>query len=337
MKKRNINIYDIASEAGVSIATVSRAMNRPEKVKPETMEKIQSIIKKANYTPNALAQSLVSKSTRTIGVIIGSISNPFYGEMVRAIEDKAADEGYTILLGNTDNKFQEEEKYIDVFLKKKVDGMIFAGGRMMEDRYDKHINRIAKVIPVVLANHILIGENIYCVLSDEAKGSVLAVEYLLKKGHKNIAYINGYCNSYASIIKKENYVKTLLQNNIDIKDELIVNAIEDEMIGGYKACEVLLNRKVDFTALFAANDLMAIGAIKYLISSGYRVPEDIAVVGYDNIDMCNYFSPGLTSVSQNIRLLGQKSVEIMNDVLDNKNISKVTYYEPKLITRESSK
>lgn len=337
MKKSDLNIYDIAREAGVSIATVSRAINRPEKVKPATMDKIQSIIKKANYTPNALAQSLVSKSTRTIGVIIGSISNPFYGEMVRAIEDRAADIGYTILLGNTDNKFFEEEKYIDVFLKKKVDGIIFAGGRMMEERYDKHIQRVAKIVPVILANHLLVSKNVYCILTDEAKGTNLAVEHFLEKGHKNIAYINGYSTSYASIIKKENYIKTLLQNNIDINEELIINAPNDEMPGGYAACEALFKRNTEFTALFAANDLMAMGAIKHITSKGYRVPEDIAVIGYDDIDMCNYFSPSITSVTQNIRTLGQKAVEILNDVLDGNEIKKVTYFEPELIVRESSR
>lgn len=336
MKKRNLNIYDIAKEAGVSIATVSRAINKPEMVKTETMEKIQGIIKNANYTPNAIAQSLVLKATRTIGVIIASISNPFYGELVKAIEDKAADEGYTILLGNTDNKFYEEEKYIDIFLKKKVDGIIFAGGRMMEERYNNHINQVARNIPVVLANHILFGENVYCVLSDEAKGAAIAMQYLIQKNHKSIAYINGYSNSYASIIKKENYVKMLLQNNIDIKDQLMVNAINDEMSGGFMACEELLRRGISFTALFAANDLMAMGAIKCLVTHNFKVPKDIAVVGYDDIDMCNYFSPGLTSVSQNIKVLGQRAVEIMNDVLDNKKISKISYFEPQLVKRESS-
>lgn len=336
MKKRNLNIYDIAEQAGVSIATVSRAINKPEKVRAETMEKIQDIIKQSNYTPNAIAQSLVLKATKTIGVIIASISNPFYGELVRAVEDKAASENYTILLGNTDNKFEEEEKYIDIFLKKKVDGIIFAGGRRMEERYDNHIQRVAKTIPIVLANHILFGENVYCVLSDEAKGAALAMKYLLELGHKNIAYINGYSTSYASIIKKENYVKTLLKNNIDIKDGLIVNAINDEMRGGYLACEELLSRQASFTALFAANDLMAMGAIKCLTLNGYRVPEDVAVVGYDDIDMCNYFTPGLTSVSQNIKFLGERSVEIMNDVLENREISKISYFEPQLIKRESS-
>jgi LacI family transcriptional regulator len=336
MKKRNLNIYDIAKEAGVSIATVSRAINNSDKVKPETMEKIQSIIEQSNYTPNAIAQSLVLKSTRTIGVIIGSISNPFYGELVRAIEDRASDVGYTILLGNTDNKFNEEEKYIDIFLKKKVDGIIFAGGRKMEERYDRHIHRVAKSIPVVLANHILFGENVYCVLSDEAKGAALAMEYLIQKDHRSIAYINGYSTSYASIIKKENYVKALLQNNIDIKDQLIVNAVNDEMSGGFAACEELIQRNASFSAVFAANDLMAMGAIKSLINHGFRVPEDIVVVGYDDIDMCNYFSPGLTSISQNIKLLGERAVEIMKDVLEGKEISKISYFEPFLIKRGSS-
>lgn len=335
MKKSDLNIYDIAREAGVSIATVSRAINKPEKVKLETMKKIQSIIQKANYTPNALAQSLVLKSTRTIGVIIGSISNPFYGEMVRAIEDCASDKGYTILLGNTDNKFLEEEKYIDIFLKKKVDGIIFAGGRIMEERYDRHIQSAAKIVPVVLANHMMVGKNIYCILTDEAKGTGLAIEHLLSKGHKKIAYINGYSNSYASTIKKENYIKTLLQNGIDIDENLIVNAPNDEMPGGYTACEKLFGRSEELTAIFAANDLMAMGAMKYLMSKGLRIPEDIAVIGYDDIDMCNYYQPGLSSVTQNIRTLGESAVEILNDLLDEKEIKKITYFEPELVIRES--
>ncbi|SKA79842.1 transcriptional regulator, LacI family [Caloramator quimbayensis] len=335
MTKENVNIYDIAKEAGVSIATVSRAMNNPEKLRKETKEKIEKAMKKLSYTPNALAQSLVSKSTRTLGVIIANINNPFYGEMVRAIEDRASDKGYTILLGNTDNKFEEEEKYIDIFLKKQVDGIIFAGGRRISEKYNRHLIKVAENIPVVLTNHILQNKNIYCVLSDEAKGTELLMNYLIEKGHREIAYINGYADSYASIIKKENYLKILSKNSIPIVDELIIDSPSDDMRGGYRACEILLERG-KFTALFAANDLMAIGAIRCLTARGYNVPSDIAVAGYDDIDLCNYVSPSLTSVTQNISELGSIAVDIMTDVLECKEAGRLIFIEPKLVVRQSA-
>lgn len=335
MGKDNVNIYDIAKEAGVSIATVSRALNKPDKVKIETKEKIERAIKKLNYTPNALAQSLVSKSTKTIGVIISNINNPFYGEMVRAIEDKASDKGYTILLGNTDNKFEEEEKYIDIFIKKQVDGMIFAGGRRMSEKYNRHLFKVSEFVPVVLTNHILQYKNIYCVLSDEAKGTQMLLNYLIEKGHRKIAYINGYADSYASIIKKENYLKTLSKNSITINDDLIIDSLSDDIKGGYKACQSLLDKGQEFTALFAANDLMAIGAIKCLISKGFDVPGEIAVAGYDDIELCNYVSPSLTSVSQNIKELGSIAVDMIIDAIEGKDVEKLIFLEPKLIIRQS--
>ena len=189
MVKRNPNIYDVAKEAGVSIATVSRFFNQPHKVGKDTAQKIQAVIESMNYSPNALAQGLVFQTTRTFGVVIANINNPFYGEFVLAVENTASEENYALLLGNTDNRLDEERKIIDSFLQKKVDGLIFAGGRRIGEEYDENVLTAARQVPVMLANHSLVGNNIYCILTDEAKGARLAVQHLIDTGRRSIAHI----------------------------------------------------------------------------------------------------------------------------------------------------
>jgi LacI family transcriptional regulator/LacI family purine nucleotide synthesis repressor len=336
MVKRNPNIYDVAKEARVSIATVSRFFNQPHKVGKDTAQKIQAVIESMNYSPNALAQGLVFQTTRTFGVVIANINNPFYGEFVLAVENTASEENYALLLGNTDNRLDEERKIIDSFLQKKVDGLIFAGGRRIGEEYDENVLTAARQVPVMLANHSLVGNNIYCILTDEAKGARLAVQHLIDTGRRSIAHIKGYANSYATIIKEDSYLRTLHQNGIEIRPELIVQSPTDDLAGGYEACSYLLEEGATIDALFAANDLMAIGALKRLSEAGYQVPQDIAVIGYDNVDLCNYLSPGLTSVSQNISDLGRESVRSLSKVLNGERVDKVTYLEPELIIRDSS-
>ncbi|MFZ5351736.1 MAG: LacI family DNA-binding transcriptional regulator [Bacillota bacterium] len=333
---KNNNIYDIAKMAGVSITTISRAINRPNMVKPDTLDKIHSIMREMEYTPNALAQGLVLKSTKTIGVIIANINNPFYGEMVKAIEDTASKSGYTIILGNTDNDIQQEEKYIGIFLKKQVDAIIFAGGRKMDEKNNEHIIRTSRYVPVVLTNHYMQRENVYCVLTDEAKGASMAVEYLISKGRVRIAYINGYINSYPSVVKRDNMIATLTRSGLEFYEELEVSALTDDVKGGYDACRILLDRKIEFDALFAANDLMAIGAMKALQKKGLKVPEDVSVMGYDNIYLCNYITPELSSMTQNISQLGIDAVNFIVRHFERKKIANnIKFLKPRLIVRKS--
>ncbi|MEF3305639.1 LacI family DNA-binding transcriptional regulator [Paenibacillus sp. GYB003] len=336
MIQKHASIYDIAKEAGVSVATVSRTINNPEKVSKRTKTKIYEIMERLNYAPNALAQSLVSRSTKTIGVFLSSVTNPFYAEMVQAIEQRAFNDNYTILFGNTSNRIEKEQKYVDVFLKKQVDGIILAGGRNINDAHTQHILKTAERVPVILTNYAVVGKNIYCVLTDEAAGTTMAVQHLIETGHDKIAYINGYEFSYPSVIKKDSYLKTLSRNGLSVNEERIVNAPADTMEGGYKACEALLERGADFNAIFAANDMMAIGAMKKLMSAGYGIPQDVAIVGYDNIHLCDYWSPALSSVTQNMDRLGNMAVEMLGSVLEGKEVNQISYLQPELIVRESS-
>lgn len=336
MNQKRASIYDIAKEAGMSVATVSRTINNPDKVNIKTRTKIHAIMERLNYTPNALAQSLVSRSTKTIGVFIAKVQNPFYAEMLHAIEKFAFDNQYSILFGNTFNDIQKEEHYVDLFLKKQVDGIIFAGGRNLSEAHSEHIMKTAERVPVVLTNHSVVGKNIYSVISDEAEGTALAVQHLIDTGRSKIAFIYGYDNSYPSVVKKDSYFKTLSRNHLAVDDNLIIKASDDTMEGGYNACGALLSKGAEFDALFATNDLMAIGAMKKLIASGIQIPQNVSVVGYDDIQFCKYISPSLSSVTQNMSDLGSMAVQILNEVLEGKNVQKIKYLQPHLKIRESS-
>ena len=336
MGKKHASIYDIAKEAGVSVTTVSRVINNPDKVNTHTRRKIYAIMERMNYAPNALAQSLVSRSTETIGVFIHDVKNPFYAEMLYEIEKKAFEKGYSIFIGNTSNQIKKEEAYVELFAKKHVDGIIMVGGRNVREAQSNHILKTAERIPVILTNHTVIGKNIYCICADEAEGAVMAVQHLIDTGRRKIAYINGHEEAYAKIIKKDGYLKTLRRNNLAIDERLIVNAPRDTMEGGYAACEELLGKGGSFDAVFVSNDLMAIGVLKKLASAGIRVPQDVSVVGYDDIQLCKFFSPSLSSVTQECAEIGSMAVQMLIDVLEGKEVHKVTYLKPKLMIRESS-
>jgi len=336
MGKKYASIYDIAREAGVSVTTVSRVINNPDKVNSKTRRKIYAIMEKMNYTPNALAQSLVSRSTATIGVFVHDVKNPFYAEMLYEIEKKAFELGYSILFGNTSNQIKKEEAYVDIFTKKHVDGIIMVGGRNVKEAQSLHILKTAERVPVILTNHTVIGKNIYCILADEAGGAELAVQHLIDSGRDKIAYINGHEDAYAKIVKKDSYLKTLRRNNLAIDEKLIVNAPRDTMEGGYAACEELLGRGRQFNAVFVSNDLMAVGVMKKLIGEGIRIPHDVAVVGYDDIQLCRYLTPSLSSVTQEVAEIGSMAVQLLIDVLKGNEVHEITYLPPRLMIRESS-
>ena len=283
MGKKYASIYGIAREAGVSVTTVSRVINNPDKVNSKTRRKIYAIMEKMNYTPNALAQSLVSRSTATIGVFVHDVKNPFYAEMLYEIEKKAFELGYSILFGNTSNQIKKEEAYVDIFTKKHVDGIIMVGGRNVKEAQSLHIIKTAERVPVILTNHTVIGKNIYCILADEAGGAELAVQHLIDSGRDKIAYINGH-----------------------------------------------------FNAVFVSNDLMAVGVMKKLIGEGIRIPHDVAVVGYDDIQLCRYLTPSLSSVTQEVAEIGSMAVQLLIDVLKGNEVQKITYLPPRLMIRKSS-
>lgn len=331
-----INIKDIARKANVSIATVSRVLNNPEKVSDEKKLLINSIIYEMNYQPNALARGLIKKATKTIGIIIPDINNLFYPAVVRGIEDVVEMSDYNVFLCNTDKDIGKEKKYINTLLEKRVDGIIFMGTRPVNPEKNEHIIRLNKKVPVLMINDIVRGSEIYSVLTDEVEGAYRAVKYLLELGHKKIAYVTGENNYTTYQNKQKGYEIALQEYGIEVYPDYIIRDLP-YALGGYNAAIKLLDSKnILPTAIFAASDQLAMGVMKAIHEKGYKIPNDISVVGYANIPISADLFPELTTVDQFPYETGRLSAETLIKVINGEELSQKKYImEPKLLIRKS--
>ena len=305
MKKPNLRI--LASKAGVSVNTASRAINGKPDINPLTKEKILNIAKEIGYIRNAAAVALRTQKTKTLGVIIADNNNPFYAEVLSGIEAEAKANHYHIILANTRRNYQEEENSIDLLLAKQVDGLLIAP--VQEKDEDIH-KLISSSVPFVIVGRDYENISVDTVSNNELKGGYIATEYLIKKGYRKISFIGGY--SYKSSARKrlEGYKQALKDYGISVDDNLI--SIGDiDMKDGYKSTKNMFDQGIDFQAVFAYNDMMAFGAIKAIKERGLKIPEEIGVVGYDNILFSSLVSPPLTTVNLQKEELGKESVKLL--------------------------
>lgn len=333
----SITIFDVAEKSGYSISTVSRVINNSKSVRPQTREAILKVIEEMGFVPNNIAQSLVNKTTKMVGIIVADINNPFYSEMVRGIEDEISKCGYSVIVCNSDENMDKEKHIIDVLLKKQVDGIIFTGGRGEGDEYNQHVEELSYKIPVVLSNECLENSNTYSVSCYKEKGAYDATNHLIKMGHRRIGFINGLENFRPSIEKLEGYKRALIANNIEF-DSTIVYSSNYHIEGGAKGAEYLLNIENPPTAIFTANDLMATGAMKKIKYLGKSIPDDISLVGFDDVYLTEILDPSLTSVSQRIYEQGKEAAKIINSIFNhNKKIKKKIILNPVIVYRDSVK
>jgi DNA-binding LacI/PurR family transcriptional regulator len=327
------NIYDVANAAKVSISTVSRVINNPELVSANTRKRVQEVMETLNFIPNSLARSLTSKSTQTIGVVVADITNPYYAELLRSIQDAGNDIGYSIISCNSHEDMARERRIISTLLEKQVDMIILVGGRGTGTDFTTHVLDLAKQIPVILCNEYLKGENIYSVVCDKSEGTQLAVRHLVSLGHKRIAFINGGAVYKPSADKMKGYKKALKEAGLAIQVEYIQYG-DYHLESGSDCVEKLLALEEPPTAIITSNDLMALGAIKAIQALGKRVPEDISIIGFDDIYLNNYITPALTSVRQKLDELGKKSVALIPLIMEGKAPAK-TIIHPDLVIRET--
>lgn len=331
----NYTIKDIARMANVSIATVSRVINGNGTVAQKTEKRILEIIKELNYVPNNVARSLVRQNSKTIGVVVADIMNPFYSEIIRAIQDQANIDGYSVISCNSDEDMEKEKQCIQMLLENQVSGIIFAGGRGKGDYYNQHIRDVAKKVPVVLADEFLEGENIYPIVCNKIKGAYEGVSALIELGHKRIAMINGYQDYKPSIEKLRGYKRALKDHGILYREEYIRYG-DYHLDGSESHVRELMQLNQPPTAIFASNDLMAMGAIRALKHLGLEVPGDISVIGFDDIMMNEYMQPALTSVRQEMSRQGQLAVQILDMIFTGSKKPKKKYViEPSVVMRSS--
>ena len=326
-------IKDVAQMAGVSIATVSRILNGTGVVSTNLVAKVQTAIKELNYQPNALARALKIKESRSIGLIIPDIENPFFPALVHGVEDAAQAEGYAVILCNTDGKSEEEEKYIKILLSKQVDGILFAGNL----DFEQHREWLADItIPFVLLDRRMPNSPYSAVLTDNRLGAFMAVEHLIKLGKRHIAMVGAHAKSLTSEDRTIGYIDAHLAYECTYTEQLMYNG-DFSFEGGYKAAETLINDGHLFDAVFAASDMMAIGVIECLTQHGRLVPDEIAVVGFDDIHLAAWYKPALTTINQPVYDMGKIGLRMLVDHITKKIAqSQEVLLVPQLVIRQSS-
>lgn len=340
MKKENITIYDIAKEASVSPATVSRVLTGNAKVRPQTMRKIVDVIEKYNFRPNSLARSLLHKQSKTIGFILPDINHPFFSTLVQKSEAHALELGYTSFLCNTMNSSENESKYLQSLVEKQVDGIIYLGGRIndtdTEQKYADEMKKVMERIPVVFVNGQMTGVDAHIVRTDEESGIEKLVELLVNLNHKKIGFLGGIEGISSTDVKKNTFVKMMNNKGLDVnKDWVFGNGFSIE--SGEEVAAQLLYLKERPTAVICANDFVAIGVIKVLTKFGLKVPDDVSVVGFDDIYLAEHFPPGITTVSQNYDLLGETAINVLVDLINERDAERETVVPTSLILRDSCK
>jgi LacI family repressor for deo operon, udp, cdd, tsx, nupC, and nupG len=302
-------VKEIAAIAKVSVATVSRALQRPEIVSEETRQRIHEVVKRLGYTPNALARNLRTARTRLIIALLPDIANPFFSEVIRGIEQVAHENGYSVLLGETQSSLVREQAYADMVAARQADGIITMSHRVPAIPIDGRL-------PVVNACEYVKDKKISSVYIDNVAAAGAAVDYLVTLGHRDIAFIAGPSSSPICVDREQGYQLALQRAKIAANPALI--AVGDFSIeAGERAIDLFLSQGQTFSAVFCSNDEMAIGAMRALISHGLRVPGDVSVVGFDDIRFARYTSPPLTTVAQPKNALGREAmtmlIELLND------------------------
>lgn len=330
-----VTIKDIAKLANVSITTVSRVINnKSEGVSEETRNRILQLVKELGYQPNAIARGLVTKKTKTIGLIIPDISNPFFPDIARGVEDSAHIYGYNVFLCNTDDNLEKESEYINALKEKYVDGIIFTSSA--PSNYEHIMELIKSGVPVIMMDRRIESEDIYGVFIDNYEGGYLATKHLIDLGHRKIACITGPLNVRNARERLAGYKKGLLENGLEVDEELIFEG-DYKINSGIVGTEKLLNNNKDITAIFACNDLMAYGAYETIRSYGYKIPDDISIVGFDDIQLSQILEPQLTTIRQPAYDMGLTAARMLIKLIEGKKLNKkIVTFKPQLIIRQST-
>lgn len=326
-----VKMSDVAKLANVSTATVSRVLRNPETVKENTRKKVLNVIEQLNYQPNILARHFRRNETNTILVMVPNILNTVFTGIIEGIESEAARNGYRVLLGNTNKSVENEYGLIDLLKQKQTDGMILFSARMDP----KTLVNLSEEYPIVLTTAYIDGLKVPTVSIDNISSSRNAVEHLIKLGHTRIAHISGPLEFSGSRDRYKGYQQALLQNDLKI-DSMLVQEGDFTLESGYNLMLKFIAMEHPPTAVFTANDEMAMGVVKAAKDHGLKVPEDLAVVGFDNISFSAIFEPALTTIAQPLFKMGQVSMQLLLQQIQGVQVSKIQHIlESELIIRDS--
>lgn len=339
MSNESITVYDIAKEAGVSPATVSRVLTNSAKVSDEKKTRILEIIKKYDFEPNGFARSLSKQESKTIGMIVPDIRNPFYATLFVNCEVEASRYGYNMILCNTMNDLSNESVHLRSLLEKRVDAIIQLGGSVDEVNpsipYIELINKIAKKIPIIIGGE-LEGADVYRIIPEQTHGMKTLLAYLNGLGHKEIALVGG-CDSIIPTLQKRLHYKSYLEeHNMLFRKELVIDS-NYSLDGGYEAAQQLIVLGKLPSAIIAVNEAIAMGVMKAMGEKGLRIPDDLSVIGYDDTFYAEMTVPQLTCISYNLNQYAEKIMETVIHVISKNENEKYKYIPTNLVVRGSSK
>lgn len=323
-------IDDVAARSGVSTATVSRVMSGSVPARPETRDRVLAAARELDYRPSGVARALKRRETRTIGLVVTDITNPFYPQLVRGVESVAHEHGYGMLLANGGDDAARELEHLDLLIERRVDGIVIVSSRMTR----RHAERLRRIpAPVVLVNDTVAGSGIPTVTTAHRHGARMATEHLIALGHTRIGHIGAPADQAAAA-----------QRRLGVRDALRAAGLGEPLVaigdagvsGGAAAAEALIGG--DVTGIVAYNDLTAIGALRALRRAGVHVPGDVSVVGFDDIDLAAWTDPPLTTVRQPTDDLGRWAVDHLVDRLGGgtEPAGRPVSLEPRLVVREST-
>lgn len=330
----NVTIYDVAREASVSMATVSRVVNGNPNVKPTTRKKVLATIEELGYRPNAVARGLASKKTTTVGAIIPDISSVFYSELTRGIEDIATMYKYNTILSNSDQNIDKEIHLINSMLEKQVDGILFMGGKIT----DEHIRQFkTSSAPVVLAATYDATNTLPSVNIDYEAAAYEATKHLMRTERTQPAFITGDDYVQSNYLKRLGYERALSEYGIAIDENLIAKN-KCTYDGGMKSIEELLNKDYDLSRIFVATDETALGVIHGAQDKGFKVPEDIEVIGFNNTRVAMMVRPTLTTVMQPMYDIGAVAMRLLTKYMNKEEVDETEVILPhRIIERNSTR
>ncbi|MDQ0114792.1 LacI family DNA-binding transcriptional regulator [Paenibacillus harenae] len=328
-------IVDVAKLAGVSPATVSRVLNDSSLVKERTKSKVLAAIKEMDYYPNAAAKHLRSQRTMTLGVIVPDINVSYFAEIIKGIENMAYARKYKVIICDSDNKVEKEHEYLSLLPNRTVDALILVTPLLANDVLYEYADK-GHLLGVI--GKSVDHEKIPSCKTDNVKFSYEAVSHLIEQGHRQIAYIGGYPDSVETYERLEGYMKALKSSQIPFQPMLIDNGDFTEE-GGYEAIHRLFDKSLPITAVYVANDEMALGVYKACRERGIRIPDELAVIGVDNNRITRYLLPPLSTVEQPKYAMGAIVAEKLIDSLNENEFADKHEFliESQVIIRESSK
>jgi LacI family transcriptional regulator, galactose operon repressor len=327
-------IKDIAKRAGVSTATVSYVLNGNRFVSDDLKDRVLTVVAELDYRPNAVAQSLRQKKTRTIGLVVPDNSNPFFAEVAKGVEDAGFEAGVSVILCNSDGSFDRELRYLQLLRDKQVDGIIFMA---TTPRTDHIASIVERTIPVVIFYRQVPDLNIDSLVVDNFGGGYLATKHLIDLGHTNIACVAPASINSPSALRVSGFRKAMEDAGLAV-DEALIYRGDNRFAGGRDGADHLLATGKPFTAVFAGNDVMAIGTIRTLQQRGLKVPDDVSIVGFDGIALGDFISPSLTTIVQPRYDAGQTSFRLLLERIDggNDEPQREIELETQLVVREST-